>query len=155
ANYVSEYDSKVDREMRGPHGREQAGGRVEAAIPFGRPDVSVPQPGEVSGAPPARPNGAPGRPGPLAMRDLERRAAHERVGAEATPGGDRDRAGTSSREVNVERAPKPEASGDSGTGAQRPTNGRQEAAVPGLPNGRPNLAVSPDVLQRAIGKGAG
>src|SRR5205823_12508146 len=50
----------------------------------------------------------------------------------------------------------PQQTGEGGSGAARPSPAGRPAESPGLPGQRkPNLAVSPDMLQKAIGRGSG
>ncbi len=158
SNYLAEYDSKVDHETRGATGHDRAGSRAEAAPPLGMPDVTRPQPGESSRAP-SGPVGKPGLPGPLAMRELERRRAAQQPrvtpGPQATSDGELERAGSpqqnpAARPVERPDQPSPGQNGEGGAG-----RGAQQAAVPGLPGGRADLTPSKDLLQHAIGKGAG
>jgi len=159
AKYVSEYDSKVDRETRGPTGRDTAGARSEFAPPEGSPDVKQPQQA-VPGAQATQPPGRSGKPGPLAMRDLPRHRPTPQHDGEAPPpteNGDLERAGSPGpREAPLKVAPAQ--TGEGGTGAQRPPSmsAGRAAETPGLPGQRkPNLSVSPDMLQKAIGRGSG
>jgi TonB family protein len=153
ADYVSEYDSKVEKQTKGPSGRDRAG--APKAPPLAGEES--PAPSEKAAAPPlpeGRPDARPGRPGPLAMRELERPA-----GTRGTrgAGGAEPRAADGElvppgQRATGERDPARRASGPSGEGG---TGG-----VPGLPRsdsstGRPNLTASRDMLERAIGRGAG
>jgi TonB family protein len=155
ANYVSEYDSKVDRETKGPNGRDKAGALKAFEPPPGSPDVREPSPA-IPGSEAQAPSAKPGRPGPLAMRELERRRAREAEGPAPTEGGDAERAGSQRHNANE---PKPvEQPGEAGEGGQ-PSKSAQPgraAQQPGLPGDRkPNLLATPDMLNRAIGRGAG
>jgi TonB family protein len=155
ANYVSEHDSRVDHETKGATGRDQAGARAEMAPPPGSPDVREPKPA-VPGAQQPTPTGRPGKPGPLAMRELEKRRAEPRQidGPAPTENGELERAGNQGRT----QAPQPpmQQPGEMGSGAQKPSPAGRNAETPGLPGDRkPNLAVTPDLLQKAIGKGSG
>jgi TonB family protein len=159
ANFLSEYDSKVDRETKGPAGRDQAGGKVAFSPPVGDPSVREPQaatPGQLGHA-----EARPGRPGPLAMRETEKRHAQEKAGEgpQPTKDGELEKAGTPGNQSEAPTPPQ-RAAGENGSGADRatpasPSEGHA-AQVPGLPGDRkPNLNATPDMLQRAIGKGAG
>jgi TonB family protein len=158
ARFVSEYDVKVEHETRGAHGRDQLGGRAASVPPQGAPDVSMPVPGTTGG--PGTPAGKPGKPGPLAMRELDKHRAppprDRREGPDAVEHGDAERAGSPPAPARDERmrARAPE-SGEQGDAAPPGQQGARRGAMPGLPNGKPNLAATPDVLQHAIGKGAG
>jgi TonB family protein len=157
AKYVSEYDSKVDRETKGPTGRDTAGARVEFSPPTGSPDVRQPQ-DAVPGSQATQPPGRAGKPGPLAMRDLPRhRPAPQHDGETPPPteNGDLERAGSPGpREAPQQVAPQQ--TGEGGTGAQRPSIAGRAAETPGLPGARkPNLQATPDLLQKAIGRGSG
>jgi TonB family protein len=150
SNYVAEYDSKVDHETKGAHARDRAGAKEE------RPDgTHAPTPPSQGGEPPpGRPDAKTGRPGPLAMRELERRnqssgqageidEARERDGEMPRPG---------QRAEGAAQVPKPKApAGDGADGEMLGLGGRPGHT--GEP--KPNLAPSTDVLQRAIGKGNG
>jgi TonB family protein len=157
AKFVSEYDSKVDHETKGPSGRDRGGARAEVVPPVGRPDVSEPRAGSLAPPMPTS-EGKPGRPGPLAMRELERRRAEHRAeeGPHATEDGDAQHAGVEGDPRARDARPAPRSSGDDGNGSPRVSPGNEQAAVPGLPgNRKPNLNASPDALQHALGKGAG
>ena len=152
ADYLAEYDSKVDHQTRGATGRGQAGARAAFSPPEGSPDVREPmpaQPGQKSAGK------KPGRPGPLAMRDLPRRHAESAAeGPLATREGELGHAGSDCHE----RAPAPpdHAAGEQGAAGQRAEASGHPAAMPGLPGERrPSLTPTPDQLARAIGKGSG
>ncbi|HZS38535.1 MAG TPA: TonB family protein [Polyangia bacterium] len=158
AKFVSEFDSKVERETKA-NGRDHGGARAEIVPPVGRPDVSEPRAGSRSAAPAVEEAGRPGKPGPLAMRELERRRAEQRSvdGPQPTADGELEHAGSTGNPEAARPQPPAAESGEGGTpGARRASPGSQEAATPGLPGDRkPNLQASNDVLQHAIGKGAG
>jgi TonB family protein len=154
ADFVAEYDSKVDKQTRGPHGRDQAGGQSSFIPPTGMPDSKTLTPLPPSG--PQQKAGAesrPGRPGPLAMRDLEkRRTQSSGDGPQATKDGELEHAGS---DGHAQQQPAPRAQGEGGNQGQPAMGGRAEAPL-GLPGERkPNLTPSTDSLQKAIGKGAG
>jgi TonB family protein len=158
SKYVSEYDSKVDKESKGPQGRDSAGARAAVIPPMGSPDVKQPQEA-VPGAQETAPPGKAGKPGPLAMRDLPRHKPSPQHDGEAprpTENGDLERAGQQGPRDPQQPAPTPQA-GEGGTGAQRPSIAGRQAEVPGLPNGaqKPNLQLTPDAMQKAIGRGSG
>jgi TonB family protein len=145
ANYVSEYDSKVDRETKGPNARDRAGAKEHdgSALVPPHPKAEAMQP------PPGSPEAKPGPPGPLAMRELERRAQSGQEGAfdEA-----RERDG---------EMPRP---GKRSEGASRSADPRQAPGQNGnqLPQGMGgarardlNLQPNVDALQKAIGRGQG
>ena len=148
ANYVSEYDSKVDRETKGAHGRDHAGAKEAASLP-------APPPSQQSEPPPGQPNAKPLRPGPLAMRELERRAqsgqdgsfdeAREQDGEMRRPG---QRSEGSSQQARPEEAP-----GQNGSNAPQGLGGKRASEGQKSPN--LNLNPSTDALQKAIGRGAG
>jgi TonB family protein len=156
ADYVAEYDSKVDRQTKGPNGRGEAGAREAPSAaetpPPAAPAVSQPP------LPDGRPDARPERPGPLAMRETERRHAAERVRS----GGDEPKDADGERPPPGPRAPggpRPDAR-DAAAAQPRGPNGDGALGVPGGRPGqngeqRPNLAASRDMLERAIGKGAG
>src|SRR5262249_49167601 len=143
AKYLSEYDSKVDRETKGKSGRDQAGAPASAQIPSGTPGAQ----GQDAPAPSERAGGKPGRPGPPAMREPARRSAPARTSSAAEPtpsenGGElsRPQPGAAARHATP-------AAPQSGEGGQEGHPGTRPGA-PGVP-GRPNLAPSRDVLERA------
>jgi TonB family protein len=147
ANYVSEYDSKVDHETKGVNARDRAGAKEERP---GGEGIVLPPPGG-GGAAPGRPDARPGRPGPLAMRELEQRRAQSGESGEVEPPRDRDgEMARPGRRSEGSKAGEPQtAPGENGTGAIPGEGGRE-----GKP-GKPNLLATPDMLQRAIGKGSG
>jgi TonB family protein len=159
ASYVAEHDSTVDRETKGPAGRDQAGAPTQAEPPPGLPTTSPPQP-----AVPAQPDkraARPGRPGPLAMRELPPKVEKVEEGPAPTPDGELERAGSHPlRRPHLEPTPQAGEMGQMGTRAdatpsQRPVTPQGETAPPGLPTTKPNLAATRDMLDRAIGKGSG
>jgi TonB family protein len=146
ANFVSEYDSKVDHETKGAHGRDHAGAKEAASMP-------APPPSQQSEPPPGRPDVKPGRPGPLAMRELERRA---QSGQDGTFDEARERDGEMRRpgqrsEGSTQAARPQEAPGQNGSSEPPGLGGKRAAEA------RPNLNLNPstDALQKAIGRGAG
>ncbi|MCU1283395.1 MAG: TonB family protein [bacterium] len=146
ANYVSEFDTKVDREMK-MYGREQ-GGAKQGATPM---PPSLPA-GDAPNARPSQPQtGKGGRPGPLAMRDLQRpqpRGAPSELQAERD--GEKPRAGNNG-------SPQPlsprQTIGENGDGARRPPGSEAPVGTPGQK--KPQIMPTPEMLQRAIGKGGG
>lgn len=164
ADFVAEYDSKVDKQTRGPHGRDQAGGQSTFIPPTGAPDSHTLTP-----IPPSAPGSQkgiesrPGRPGPLAMRDLEKRMRESSgEGPQATKDGELEHArlgppsktgvGRDDGHAAQKPAPRPGEGGNLG----QPSQGARAEAPIGLPGERkPNLTPSTDALQKAIGKGAG
>jgi TonB family protein len=157
ADYAAEYDSKVDRETKGPQGRDKAGGQAESAPPVGRPDVASPIPAVKGGAPEDQLPGKQGKPGAVAMRESEPRHQTEqgREGPEPAPDGEDARAGQKSPPPDPAQR-RAERAGEEGQNGKTGRETGHEAAVPGLPGDRkPNLAATPEMLQRAIGKGSG
>jgi len=157
ANFVAEHDSKVDRETKGPAGRDQAGAPTQAEPPPGLPTQTPPQ--QAAPAQPDRRAARPGRPGPLAMRELAPKPEKREEGPAPTPDGELERAGSQPlRRPHLE--PSPVAPGEMGqlgtqgeaSSAKRPST---ETAPPGLPTTKPNLAATREMLDRAIGKGTG
>jgi TonB family protein len=149
SNYVSEYDTKVDHETK-LMGREQ-GGAKNGATPTPPP---VPQ-GERPDAQPQHQaqSGKGGKPGPLAMRELLQRQ-QQHGASEAPPPPDRDgelpqRGHNGAPAVPLKHAPV----GQQGDGRNRTPGSEAPSGTPGLP--RPNLQPTPEMLQRAIGKGGG
>jgi TonB family protein len=156
AKFVSEFDSKVDRETKAPNSKDHGGARAEVVPPVGRPDVREPQAGAMGAQQPSV-DGKPGRPGPLAMRELERRNAERRAveGPTPTADGELEHAGSEGAR-GVRPMPSPVEPGDEGSLGARNAPSQRRAETPGLPGERkPNLQASPDLLQHAIGKGAG
>jgi TonB family protein len=151
ADYVSEYDTKVDHETKGPSGRDHAGAR-DGAVPMVMP---APRGDSPNARPQAavQPSGKPGRPGPLAMRELaQRRPQPESANADSPPP---DRDGDRPRVMRAppSPAPRPPAeTGEGGEGAAR-ASPPHESGTPG--EQRPNLQPTPEMLARAIGKGGG
>lgn len=147
ADYVSEYDTKVDRETR-LYGREH-GGAKDGAQPTPPPS----QPGDAPNARPAPSQAMKGgRPGPLAMRDLPRpqppgaknelQTAHD---GEHPRNGDKAGAQPLSRRQAV--------TGDNGDGLRKNAGSTAPAGTPG--EKRSPIMPTPEMLQRAIGKGGG
>lgn len=147
SNYVSEYDTKVDKEMK-LNGREQGGAR----------DGATPQPpalpaGESPNARPAQPQvGKGGRPGPLAMRDLQRQPRPHGADNELPPDrdGEKPRAG---QKAGAQPLSPRQATGELGDGQRRAPGSDAPVGTPGQK--RPEIMPTPDMLQRAIGKGGG
>lgn len=147
ANYVSEFDTKVDKEMK-VYGRDH-GGAKDGATP-------MPPTAPAGDAPNARPtqaqSGKGGRPGPLAMRDLptpQPRGARNELQLDRD--GEKPRSGQNG-------APQPlsprQQVGDNGDGIRRTTPGSEgPVGTPGQK--RPQIMPTPEMLQRAIGKGGG
>jgi TonB family protein len=146
ANYVSEYDTKVDHEMK-MYGRDH-GGAKNGATPM---PPSLPA-GDAPNARPAEPQaGKGGKPGPLAMRDTAKplpRGAHSEL-PEAMDG-QKPRSGQNG-------APQPlshkQEAGENGDGSRRAHGAEGPTGTPGQK--RPQIMPTPEMLQRAIGKGGG
>jgi TonB family protein len=146
AKFVSEYDSKVDKETKGPSGRDRAGSPSAAAAPSkssGEPNLSGANPSRDRNGATAKKSGMPER---LAVRE-PKRAASARGFDEELP---RDQEGD--HPLGGTRAPAltprtQGAGGEDGT----PLNGQERP--PG--DGRPNLVASRAMLERAIGRGVG
>lgn len=156
ADFLAEYDSKVDKQMRGKVGKGQAGAPEPAATAVPHPaqkaqPESAPQPlpyGAGSGA---------GKPGALSMRNLAKQApdkpspkAGETPDVMAEGPGEFSRSGAGAPAAPKKKAEQP---GEQGTSNDGP------AGVPVPPSvGSPkqvNLQPSADALARAIGKGPG
>jgi TonB family protein len=148
AKYVSEFDTKVERETK-LMGREQ-GGAKNGATPAPPP---VPQ-GERPDARPQTQGGRGGKPGPLAMRELHQRP-QPRGAVEAPPPPERDGELPQRGHHGAPPTPlkNPAASGQMGDGKNRKPGSEGPSGQPGIP--RPNLQPTPEMLQRAIGKGGG
>ncbi len=144
ARFSAEYDSKVDREKRGPTGRDKAGAKtppVAAAAP------SQPAPAVQGGA--GGRQGTEGEPNPVVAR------VQPSPGRDGLPE-DEDghmlkRMGSGRSEPRTSAAPSPASTGQGGDGgdgreAARPSPGSAPA---------PNLAPSREMLDRAIGAGKG
>ena len=155
ASYVSEYDSKVDKETR-HNGRDQAGAPQAVVPPTGSPDVREPRAAE-AGKTAQQEQGKAGKPGPLATREPDRRRAEEQKveGPAPTENGELERAGSPGQKPLP--VPPREQAGENGTGKPQPASKQgHQAEQPGLPGERkPNLQATPDMLQKAIGKGSG
>lgn len=150
ANFLAEHDSKVDKETKGPSGRDQAGGAQAAVPPVGDPSAREARKAEAEVKDAGQ---RPGRPGPLAMRDLERRRHEAEDGPLPTKDGDAQRAGAPQPDPRLR--PRAQESGEGGQAAERAHKGKTET-TPGMPGDRrPNLVATPEMLERAIGKGAG
>jgi TonB family protein len=149
ANYVSEYDTKVDKESK-KWGREHGGAAAGATAP---PTPLLPE-GTRPDARPTREASKGGKPGPLAMRELERKSTMHGA-QEAPPPPDRD----GEQPQQGERgAPTPlkrrGATGEAGDGRPRNNGSEGTPGMPGVPM-KPNLQPTKDMLQTAIGRGAG
>jgi TonB family protein len=135
ARFLAEYDSKVERETRGRAGRDRAGAPHEEG---GEAQPREPSPP----IPPGMPDARPGLPGPPAERA---RPDHR--------GGTMGQEGQAEEMTNDGESRRPGARGEPGRQAG-PRLG--EGGVPGsrgVP--QPNLKPTPEMLTRAIGKGAG
>lgn len=119
--FLAEYDSQVQREQKGPAGREQAGSS--------QPTTPVPPQAPQRAQRTQIGVGAGARPGPLAMRTPEQ-AREEHQFKELGPDG------------TLAGPARPQ------TPSLLPGGGASSSA-------RPSLLATPDVLQRAIGRGAG
>lgn len=149
AKFLSEYDSKVDHEKKGPTGRGQAGAKT--------PQAAASAPAGAQAAEQAARGGKAGSPGesrPVMAMMHPRSTGHD--GYEAADDGELHRktgVGEGPERVAV---PKPVGAlkAPSGEGG---TNGDDCEASPGAKSGgaKPNLAASPELLQRAIGAGPG
>jgi TonB family protein len=148
AKYVSEYDTRVEHETK-LYGRDH-GGAKDGAIPI---PPSLP----AGTAPNARPSQAQaqkgGRPGPLAMRDLQRPPAPHGAPDQLATAEDGDHPRSGENTMQPMRAPK-----NPGSGANALKHA--QTATPEAPNGvpgvnQPNLQPSKEMLSRAIGKGGG
>jgi TonB family protein len=150
AKYVSEYDTKVERETK-LMGREQGGAKNGATpapppVPQGqRPDAQPQQQAQ---------GGKGGKPGPLAMRELLQRQQQQRGATEAPPPPDRDGEVPQRGRNGAPPTPlKHATAGQQGDGKSRTPGSEAPSGTPGIP--RPNLQPTPEMLQRAIGKGGG
>jgi TonB family protein len=146
ANFVSEYDSKVDKETKGPRGREKAGG-PGAASPTSPPPPAPAGGGEQAKSAEKR----SGAPGPLALREPQRAPAKAHGADEQLPRDrDGDRPSGGARQPPSAVLPRP--AGEAGEGG----HASEKAGKSGSPGEqRPNLVASREMLERAIGKGAG
>lgn len=145
AAYVSEYDTKVDHETK-LYGRDH-GGAKDGAQPM---PPSLPN-GDSPNAQPVPLNKAKGgRPGPLAMRDLPR---PQPTGAKSELPTARDGEHPRSGEKGGPQALRRNAVGDNGDGMHRAPGSEAPVGTPG--EKRPTILPTPDMLQRAIGKGGG
>ncbi len=140
ANYVSEYDSKVDHQTRGAVGRDQAGSRAEkkghvaqAGVDQGNAAINLQ-------------GGQAGQPRPSGERTKV--AVPDRALADRPPGA-RD------------EALHPDEEGERGQVGQAPAPGARPQAQPQPPAAsgsgveRPNLLATREILEHATGQGAG
>ncbi len=147
ANYVSEYDTKVERETK-LNGRDH-GGAKDGAVPV---PPSLPQGDSPNARPPQPQAGKGGRPGPLAMRDLMRpqpRGARNELQPDRD--GEKPRAGQEGGPQPL--AHKQQQTGDNGDGLHRTPGSEGPVGTPGQK--RPEIMPTQEMLQRAIGKGGG
>jgi TonB family protein len=153
SNFVSEYDTKVERETKGPNARDHAGDKQEREGGKEALIFPPPSPGSTASAPKlpeGRPDARPGKPGPLALRESQPRPTGK-PGSEAEQPPERDgelvRPGQSGA-----RTPPPQQQtgegGSEGTPGGPPSDGKAG-------DRRPNLQATPEMLQRAIAKGNG
>ena len=147
SNYVSEFDTKVDKETK-LYGRDH-GGAKDGATPA---PPSLP----AGDAPNARPDraqsGKGGKPGPLAMRDLPKpqpRGAKNELPVDRD--GQKPRAGQNGAPARL--TPRQREVGDNGDGVHRTPGAEGPVGTPGQK--RPEIMPTPEMLQRAIGKGGG
>lgn len=147
ANYVSEYDTKVDHETK-LNGRDH-GGAKDGYTPA---PPSLPA-GDAPNARPQAQTGKGGRIGPLAMRDLNKKP-QPRGAQDALPpdrDGHKPRAGNSGAPQPL--SPRQTQTGDLGDGRARAQGSEAPVGAPGQK--RPDIMPTPEMLQRAIGKGGG
>jgi TonB family protein len=147
ANYVSEFDTKVEKESK-LNGRDH-GGAKDGAQPM---PPSLPS-GDSPNARPQQPQaGKGGKPGPLAMRELMKpQPRGSRSELQPDRDGEKPRAGE-------EGAPQPlshrqQQTGENGDGMHRTPGSEAPAGKPGQK--RPEIMPTPEMIQRAIGKGGG
>jgi TonB family protein len=161
ANYVSEFDSKVEHETKGPNARERAGAKAQPEGAAAEAQPTPPSPSGTGGGEPAlpvgRPDARPGRPGPLAMRELHERASGQSRAASEEPA-DRDgelvppgRRTPGGRTDEPGRAPGEQGAGVPPGAARAPSSDSPSAR----PGAGPNLMASREMLERAIGRGSG
>lgn len=153
ARFLAEYDSRVDRETKGPSGRWQAGSPQPPSPPAPAQPPSSSSSSSSPGPAPARAGqaGAPERLGPLAMR------VPGRPSPQAAPGAQGERApeaGPSGLQVpgedgTISRGAEQDP-GAAGAGGRRAVPGGGGAPGRHAPN---LLAAEP--LERALGLGAG
>jgi len=153
AKFAAEYDSKVDKETRGKTGRDKAGASQAMVPPPGMPEADP----SSSPAPPSAPaprSQRPGQKGPLAMRDLAVQKPEARPGPAPTPDGELERAGAAA----IRRPSEPiRQGGQDGDDAPKARTGKEALALsPGVPGSmQPNLKPTRELLDKAIGRGAG
>lgn len=147
AKYVSEYDTKVEKESR-LNGRDH-GGAKDGATPM---PPSLPQ-GDAPNARPAQPQaGKGGRPGPLAMRDLVKpQPKGARSELQPDRDGEKPRAGQNGGAQPL--SPRQQQTGENGDGLHRTPGSEGPVGTPGQK--RPEIMPTPEMLQRAIGKSGG
>ncbi len=147
AEYLAEHDSKVDRETKGPEGRDKAGAAGAMKSPEGRDALSMhAQPVMEKGS---GQKGAPGQPAAETLASRETKTPDRPAGLqglEELPSegeGEFMRSGQSGAESHHKAETHPRM--QSGQGGS-----------PGAPGAnKPNLVASPEMLERAIGHGAG
>jgi TonB family protein len=154
ARFVSEYDSKVDRERRGKTGRDQAGAAVAPT-----PAPTAPPPGAARAEEASR-GGKLGRPdGPKPAIAMVRPNQLGHDGHEADADGTFKRhTGAGNDGAEHPAAPQPPTGTTAPTGGQRGEDGDGRARSPGAQAGAPKpnlLAPGREVLERAIGAGQG
>jgi TonB family protein len=151
ARFLSEYDSKVDHEKKGPTGRDKAGAKAEST-----PVPSSPPPGAQAASDAARGGraGTPGEARPVLAMVHPRSTGHD--GHEVADDGELHRKTGIGDGPERAAVPKPagalkQMTGDGGEG------GDGKPAAPGAQagGGKPNLAPSRELLERAIGAGPG
>ena len=154
AKFAAEYDSKVDKETRGKSGRDKAGAAQAMVPPPGLPEADP----SSQPAPPSAPaprTQRPGAKGPLSMRDLSvRQPEAPRAGPMATADGELERAGAAA--MRRPSAPVRQG-GEDGDDAPKARTGKEALALsPGMPGSmQPNLKPTRELLDKAIGRGAG
>ncbi len=147
ARFAAEYDSTVDKEKRGPHGRDKAG----APMPTPASDASAPSTARAAGG-----GGKSGFPGEMRTRPVAtstRTTGHD--GLAPTDDGDSPRRSGTGHEGEVKpdrarpvAAARPGEAGEEGDG--RAGQKGVGASVP-----KPDLQPNREMLQHAIGAGPG
>jgi TonB family protein len=153
ARFLSEYDSKVDHERRGKAGHDKAGAQVPAT-----PPPSAPQ-GEAAATEATRGGaaGKAGEPRPALAMARPNRTGHDGHEADADgtfksrTGAGMDRTGHSSSSVTQSTGPVAQSQGQRGEDG----DGRPQAAGAQKGASVPNLNLSRESFDRAIGAGSG
>ncbi len=149
AKYVSEFDSKVDRETKAPNSRDKSGAPAAAPTPATPPVPVQPPP-----APTAAAAGKKGTPAPAAASEQAAVAPstagqeEDSTAAPAAPDGELPMVGRPAQR------PRPATAGAGALSKLGAAGGSSSGETPAPPP-RPNLIPTREMLERAVGRGAG